>query len=131
MTDFGLTHVALTVTDVDQSIAFYAKYAHFQVVHRRTDDRTKSDVAWINDLTRPFVIVLLKVDCVSSPLLLESHLGVACKTREEIDRLCHEAKIDGVLIRGLNSSPPPVSYWAYLRDLDGHTLEISYGQKSV
>jgi catechol 2,3-dioxygenase-like lactoylglutathione lyase family enzyme len=129
MTDLGLTHIALTVTDVDQSIEFYTKYAHFQVVHRRTDAGTKSDVAWISDLTRPFVIVLLKVDQVSSALLPNSHLGVACATREEVDRLCDMAKAEGVLIQGPTDSPPPVGYWAYLRAPDGHTLELSYGQE--
>jgi hypothetical protein len=24
---------------------------------------------------------------------------------------------------------PPVGYWAFLRDPDGHTLEISFGQE--
>jgi catechol 2,3-dioxygenase-like lactoylglutathione lyase family enzyme len=36
MADLGLTHVALTVSNVDASISFYEKYAHLKVVHRRT-----------------------------------------------------------------------------------------------
>ena len=48
MIDVGLTHIALTVTDLDVSIAFYAKYAGMEVVHRR------SGVAWLSDRTRPF-----------------------------------------------------------------------------
>jgi catechol 2,3-dioxygenase-like lactoylglutathione lyase family enzyme len=35
--DIGLTHVALTVTNPEASIAFYRKYAGMQVVHRRID----------------------------------------------------------------------------------------------
>jgi catechol 2,3-dioxygenase-like lactoylglutathione lyase family enzyme len=37
MIDIGLTHIALPVSNLDRSIAFYARYADMQVVHRRTD----------------------------------------------------------------------------------------------
>lgn len=129
MADLGLTHVALTVSDVDASISFYEKYAHLKVVNRRVDRTTQSDVAWIGDTIHPFVIVLLKMPKVDGALLPESHLGVACESREEVDRLCNQAQSEGILLKGPIDSPPPVGYWAYIRDPDGHTLEISYGQE--
>lgn len=128
MADLGLTHVALTVSDVDASISFYEKYAHLKVVHRRSDRTKQSDVAWIGDTTHPFVIVLLKMPKVDGALLPESHLGVACESREEVDRLCNQAHSEGILLKGPIDSAPPVGYWAYIRDPDGHTLEIAYGQ---
>jgi catechol 2,3-dioxygenase-like lactoylglutathione lyase family enzyme len=129
MADLGLTHVALTVSDVDASISFYDKYAHLKVVNRRVDRTTQSDVVWIGDTIHPFVIVLLKMPKVDGALLPESHLGVACESREEVDRLCNQAQSEGILLKGPIDSPPPVGYWAYIRDPDGHTLEISYGQE--
>ncbi len=129
MADLGLTHVALTVSDVNASISFYEKYAHLKVVNRRVDRTTQSDVAWIGDTIHPFVIVLLKMPKVDGALLPESHLGVACESREEVDRLCNQAHSEGILLKGPIDSPPPVGYWAYIRDPDGHTLEISYGQE--
>ena len=78
MFDVGFTHIALTVSNMEKSISFYAKYAGMKVVHRRTDPQTYSDVAWISDLTRPFVIVLMKVNGVGNTLLSPCHLGVAC-----------------------------------------------------
>jgi len=58
MVDRGLTHVALSVSHLNDSIAFYTQYTRMQVVHRRTVPTTGCEVAWLSDQTRPFVIVL-------------------------------------------------------------------------
>lgn len=129
MSDVGLTHIALPATHIDTSIAFYAKYAHMQVVHRRTDPQTGAEVVWLSDRTRPFVVVLIEVPQVTHPLLPSAHLGVGCATRAEVDRLCEEARREGCLRYGPLDSGPPVGYWALLADPDGHTLELSFGQE--
>ncbi len=127
--DLGFTHIALTVSDLDKSIEFYSRYAAMKAIHRRLDAETNVGVAWLSDLTRPFVIVLIKADTVDSPLRPISHLGVACASRADVDRLCEEARQYGVEVEGPTDWPPPVGYWAFLRDPDGHTLELSYGQE--
>ena len=136
MSDVGLTHVALLVTDLEASIAFYARYAHMQVVHRRRDGR--SEVAWLSDKTRPFVIVLIQVPkLVPRPLVRLvvkllfpfEHLGVGCATREEIDAMCETARSEGCLRLGPRDGGPPLGYWCFLSDPDGHTLELSHGQE--
>ena len=121
--DVGLTHVALPARDLDASAAFYARYARMQVVHSR------DGVLWLSDRTRPFVIVLIRVARVESPLVPFAHLGVACATRDEVDRLCALAREDECLVTGPLDYGPPVGYWAFLRDPDGHTLEVSHGQE--
>lgn len=123
MHDVGLTHVALPVTSLDEGIAFYAKYARMEVVHRR------DNVAWISDKTRPFVIVLIETPGVDHALRPIAHLGVGCHSREEVDRLCEQARGEGCLLTGPMDYGPPVGYWAFLRDPDGHTLELSFGQE--
>jgi catechol 2,3-dioxygenase-like lactoylglutathione lyase family enzyme len=128
MSDIGFTHVALGVSNVDQSIAFYQKYAEMKLVHRRTDQTHQIDVAWISDLTRPFVIVLLQMSEAQKQSPSGFHLGVACKTRQDVDRLCDEARSEGFLVEGPHEPNPPVGYWAFIRDPDGHNLELSYGQ---
>jgi catechol 2,3-dioxygenase-like lactoylglutathione lyase family enzyme len=129
MIDIGLTHIALPVTDIDQSIKFYAAYAGMQVIHRRIDTETGVEVVWLSDRTRPFVIVLIQTSTVNSVLSPLAHLGVGCQSREFIDALCEKAKQEGVLLQEAKDSGYPLGYWAFLRDPDGHTLELSYGQE--
>jgi len=123
MHDVGFTHVALSVTGLDASIEFYAKYASFEVVHQR------EGVVWLSDKTRPFVLVLLVAESVNVVLSPFSHLGIGCESREEVDRLCALAKDEGRLLFPPIDSGPPVGYWAFIRDPDGHTLEVSHGQE--
>ena len=129
MADVGLTHVALPVTEIERSVAFYAKYAGMRVVHRRTDATVGNTVVWLSDGTRPFVIVLIETERVASPLLPIAHLGVGVASRAEVDRLAREAHAEGRSVWGPTDSPPPVGYWALIADPDGHTLELSHGQE--
>jgi catechol 2,3-dioxygenase-like lactoylglutathione lyase family enzyme len=138
--DRGLTHVAFKVGDLDASIAFYSTYARMAVVHQRTDPDTGTRVAWISDGTRPFVIVLIESGSavpgsgllprvVSQLLPPFSHLGVACASREEVERACERAGAEGVLEMAPRDMGPPVGYFGLIRDPDGHFLEVSYGQE--
>lgn len=129
MADLGFTHIALPVRDIETSLAFYAKYARMQVIHRRADQAKGSDVAWISDRTRPFAIVLVKTAEVEHLPLPLAHLGVACASREEVDHLCIQARTEGYLLYEPRDVGPPVGYAALLVDPDGHTLELAFGQE--
>ncbi|WP_299402879.1 VOC family protein [Acaryochloris sp. IP29b_bin.148] len=129
MRDIGLTHIALPVADIERSIEFYATYAQMQVVHKRIDGASGIPVVWLSDGTRPFVIVLIQKEIVQPVLSPLAHLGVGCSSREALDRLCHQAQQAGVLLDGPQDAGHPIGYWAFLRDPDGHTLELSYGQE--
>lgn len=129
MSDVGLTHIALPVSDIERSVDFYSTYAGMHVVHRRIDADTGVSVVWLSDHTRPFVIVLIQKDSVQPILSPLAHLGVGCVSREAVDRLCDQARQANLLVEGPTESPYPVGYWAFLRDPDGHTLELSYGQE--
>jgi len=128
MPDLGLTHVALTVRDLEQSIAFYQKYARMVVVHRRAGDGIS--VAWLSDNTRPFAVVLIEAPGRNdTPLGPSGHLGVACESRAEVDRLCAAAEAEGRLRRAAIEREYPIGYVAFLADPDGNSLELSYGQE--
>jgi catechol 2,3-dioxygenase-like lactoylglutathione lyase family enzyme len=128
--DLGLTHVALPVTDVDASAAFYERFAGMRVVHRRVDGTGDGavGVVWLSDLTRPFVVVLIQTD-VTHVLGGWAHLGVAVASRDVLDRRISEARAAGIAVEGPFDSGPPVGYWAILPDPDGHHLELAFGQE--
>jgi catechol 2,3-dioxygenase-like lactoylglutathione lyase family enzyme len=123
MSDIGLTHVALPATNLQASVEFYRKYAGMQVVFRH------EGTVWLSDRTRPFVIVLLEVPKVEHPLLPLGHLGVGCPNREEIDRLSEMAQREGCLASPAKDFGGHIGYRAFIRDLDGHTLEVAFGQE--
>jgi catechol 2,3-dioxygenase-like lactoylglutathione lyase family enzyme len=129
MTDRGLTHVGLPVSNLDKSLEFYSKYADMKVVHSRTSENSGTRVAWISDQTRPFVVVLIEMGEVKYPLRPAAHLGVGCASREEVDRLVAAARDEGRTVFGPTDSPYPVGYWALISDPDEHTLEVSFGQE--
>ena len=125
MLDLGLTHIALPASDIENSIKFYSAYAEMQVVHRRIDKETGGEVVWLSDHTRPFVIVLIQTPSVQPILSPLAHLGIGCKSREAVDLLCDKARQAGLLVEEPKDSGYPIGYWAFLRDPDGHTLELS------
>ena len=131
MADVGFTHVALPVAELERSIAFYAEYAGMEVVHRRSQASDPGrEIAWLSDLTRPFVLVLAESDSVGQPLGPFAHLGVACASREELDEHCARARSAGCLRREPSDYGGPAGYLAFIADPDGHTLELSYGQET-
>jgi catechol 2,3-dioxygenase-like lactoylglutathione lyase family enzyme len=129
MVDIGLTHIALPVTNVERSVEFYATYAGMSVIHQRIDADTGVAVVWLCDRTRPFAIVLIQVSEMPTVLLPLAHLGVGCPSRNQVDELCDRARQENVLAQAPQDSGYPIGYWAFLKDPDGHTLELSYGQE--
>jgi catechol 2,3-dioxygenase-like lactoylglutathione lyase family enzyme len=126
--DIGLTHIALVSSDIDRSIAFYERFARMSVVHRRTDPEG-ADVAWLSDLTRPFVLVLANGPRPESALGPFGHLGVGCESREAVDRLAAQAAEERCLAKGPVDHGYPAGYLASLADPDGNKLELSFGQE--
>jgi catechol 2,3-dioxygenase-like lactoylglutathione lyase family enzyme len=134
--DLGLTHIALTVRDVEASVRFYRRYAGLHGIHERGSGTIR--VGWISDLRRPFGLVL--VERRIGPLRawlarqLEGvrpamhHIGIAVATRADVDRLCETARREGILRRPPRDAGHPVNYYGMIGDPDGNRLEVSCGQ---
>lgn len=142
MSQTTFIHLALRVSDVERSIAFYARYASMKVTHRR-HDRGGGQTAWMNDGKRPFVLVLVEpgersffttilrsaAQIISSYVSRPAHLGVPCSSREEVELLCRHARNENCLLVPPNDAGPVVGFYAMLQDPDGYNLELSHGQE--
>ncbi len=125
--DRGFTHVALQVSDLDASLAFYERFAQMTAVHRRTSSDDVR-VAWITDHSRPFVVVLIETP-VTHRLGGWNHLGIGVDSRDEVDRRLTLAGELGFVTLGPIDSGPPVGYYGIIVDPDGHQLEVAFGQQ--
>jgi catechol 2,3-dioxygenase-like lactoylglutathione lyase family enzyme len=129
MAEIGFTHVSLPVTDLDRSVDFYCRFAGMTVIDRLRDPVTGNEAARLSDGTRPFALALIKTGRpVDVPVTFPAHLGVGCPSKDDVNRLAGEAKVDGSLFKEPVDAGFPLGYWALLTDPDGHHLELSYGQ---
>jgi len=139
-----LTHIALPVSNLDATLAFYAKYTTMEKIHERFDEETHMRSAWIantedkTDTSARFVIVIMEGklpsqitgDIKEEYWFLRSiaHLGISLDSREDVDRIAAMAKEDGNLVLGPIYRNPVVGYICLVRDPDGNNVEFSVEQ---
>jgi catechol 2,3-dioxygenase-like lactoylglutathione lyase family enzyme len=127
VSDLGFTHIALVCSNADKTIEFYRRFADMTVIHDRRDPNGR--VFWLSDLNRAFAIVFIERTNGEAPLGPLGHLGVCLKSKDEVDNRITAARELGYIVSDPEESGPPVGYWAFVADPDGHTLELSYGQE--
>lgn len=128
-----LTHVALPVSNIELTRAWYEKYTPLVPVHERlaepvTGEKPK-EVLWLGhgDGT-PFVIVFIEMDEAQPQLTPTGHLGIEVESEAEVDRMAALAADDGCLHWEAIRHPPPVGYVCAATDPDGNVVEFSFGQ---
>lgn len=140
----SFSHLAIPVTDVEGSIAFYEKYAEMKVVKRRVNPIN----VWLADGIRPFQIALLDADPADvkesgrsgstdyhnarlvHPIVKSAHIGFTCCSCSEVKRIAAMAKEEGILEEGPCEEGWPGGYCAYVTDPNGHSIEFSYNQEA-
>ena len=124
-----MTHVAVRTTQMDESIAFYQRYAALHMVHERSDGGVR--VAWLSHRKDDpdFVVVLLEMP--HEPLLepnANDHFGFDVESRADVDRIAELARAEDRLRYGPIYAGPIVGYIVLVRDPSGNTCEFSHGQ---
>lgn len=126
-----LTHIALQVPDVDEMVAFYARYCGMRVVHERSTGDDEGRVVWIAEPAKAteLILVLLPGGEHLPPRERDySHLGFALESRAEVDRIAALAEREGRLIWPPRQEPYPVGYYCGVLDPTGQKVEFSFGQ---
>jgi catechol 2,3-dioxygenase-like lactoylglutathione lyase family enzyme len=126
-----LTHLALHVRSLEDTIRFYEDICELRCIHRRGVPNQPGAVAWLAEpgREREFILVLIGGGPTRSTQGRDfSHLGFALDSREAVDRIAARGQACGCLVWAPRDEAYPVGYYCGLRDPDGNAVEFSYGQ---
>lgn len=141
-----LTHLALPVRNLNETLAFYERYTTLVKIHERQDPETGMRTAWLanrRDITSSeaarFVIVLIEGRLPRSVVGDEmeerhgfltsiSHIGLSVDSREEVDRIAAMAEREDCLLLGPLYRNEVVGYICIVTDPDGNNVEFSVEQ---
>ena len=131
------THIALRVSDIDASIAFYQRYTALELLDRREDaDGYGAWLAHSDQKEFPFVLVLAQFFPDKDPfaptpiakLAPFNHLGIELPTKADVDDIAARAEVEGCLAMPARLMPDPIGYICMLEDPDGNLVEFSFDQ---
>ena len=138
------THIALPVRNLDETLAFYAKYTTLENIHQREEPETGLRSVWLanagdrTEQAASFVLVLIEGRLprqITGDIKEEygfltsiSHLGISLNSRAEVDTIAAMAAEDGILVLGPMYRNPVVGYICLIRDPDGNNIEFSVEQ---
>lgn len=131
------THVALRVTDIEATIAWYEDFIPLRLLDRRTDDAGHG--AWLGHpepAEHPFVLVVAQFFPERDPyagatteiLAPFSHLGIELPTRADVDAIATRGEETGCLAFPPSQLPAPIGYICTPSDPDGNLVELSFDQ---
>jgi len=131
------THIALRVSDIDATIAWFTEFTPLELIDKREDESGYG--AWLGmpgKTNNPFILVLAqffpdKDPFASAPMTTLApfaHLGMELPSKGDIDDIASKAEAAGCLAMPPTMMPPPIGYITMLHDPDGNTVEFSWDQ---
>ena len=125
----SLTHLALHVSHVSNSIVFYSFFCQLELVHRR--EGKNGLTVWLAEKKDSYDFVLVLISGGKARTLQKndySHLGFSLQSKKDVDSICKLAKERSCLLWPATQAPYPVGYYCGVSDPDGNTVEFSYDQ---
>ena len=136
-TEARWTHIALRVSDIEASIAWYQEFTPLELLDRRQDELGFG--AWLgqpDSPDKPFILVLAQFLPDTDPfegypkevLAPFAHFGVELPEHADIDAIAARGEGAGCLAMAPREMPAPIGYVCMLSDPDGNMVEFSYDQ---
>jgi len=116
---YGLTHIAIAVKDLDQTLAFYQKVFEVKVMYHR-DDFLQVTTPGANDI---IVFEQEKADHGKTGGI--AHFGFRLRDAKDIDEMAGRIKSAGGTIIDKGEFVPGEPY-VFFKDPDGYEVEICY-----
>jgi len=121
------THITITVSNIERSIAFYSSFCNLSVLRDRRKEG--GGTVWLGPKTPPgknptFLLVIGEGEVTSRM----DHLGFQCEAREQVDEIAERGRQLAILEIEPTDVGGTVGYFTILRDPDGHLVEFTHGQ---
>ena len=116
---YGLTHIAMAVKDLDQTLAFYQKVFEVEVMYYK-DDFLQVRTPGANDI---IVFEKKKADYGQTGGI--AHFGFRLRSAKDIDEMANRIKRAGGTITDQGEFVPGEPY-IFFKDPDGYEVEICY-----
>ena len=116
---YGLTHIAIAVKDLDQTLAFYQKVFEVKVMYHR-NDFLQVTTPGSNDI---IVFEKKKADYGKTGGI--AHFGFRLRDAKDIDEMAKRIKSAGGTIIDKGEFVPGEPY-IFFKDPDGYEVEICY-----
>ena len=116
---YGLTHIAIAVKDLDQTLAFYQKVFEVKVMYHK-DDFLQVTTPGSNDI---IVFEKKKADYGKTGGI--AHFGFRLRDAKDIDEMAKRIKSAGGTIIDKGEFVPGEPY-IFFKDPDGYEVEICY-----
>ena len=116
---YGLTHIAMAVRDLGQTLAFYQKVFEVEVMYYK-DDFLQVTTPGANDI---IVFEKKKADYGKTGGI--AHFGFRLRSAKDIDEMASRIKTAGGTITDQGEFVPGEPY-IFFKDPDGYEVEICY-----
>jgi len=116
---YGLTHIAMAVKDLDQTLAFYQKVFEVEVMYYK-DDFLQVRTPGANDI---IVFEKKKADYGQTGGI--AHFGFRLRSAKDIHEMANRIKAAGGTITDQGEFVPGEPY-IFFKDPDGYEVEICY-----
>jgi lactoylglutathione lyase len=124
---FRIHHTMLPVANLERSINFYTRLFGMQVMGRRSDANRKVEVGHVgygNRATQPSIELIQDVS-EQAPVQVKPTGGHISIHVSDLQKLCVILEKEGVEFKQPLMRRPGGNLRAWVRDLDGHELELA------